>query len=166
MAKENHSDKIIKMSDEQICNKYIELSQLAYKQYHDRRELEWRIHIEIWTFLALIAYFCVSNEIKNIGNLAFGVFIFLLLHFFWIIKIWRGEILEQHLSICFRLKAEEILIQSRDSISATLPVNCTDYAKSKIPCWIEKIFKYRCWWLILELIPTIIICIGIIILIR
>jgi len=148
------------MSDEQICNMYLELSQLAYKQYHDRRELEWRIHITIWTFLALIANFFISNNI-HLENYAYGIIVFFLLHFIWIIKIWKGEILEQHLSICYRDKAEELLIQSRKSLSTALPLKCKDYAQSKIPCWIDKCFNSRDWWLVIELVTTLILCIGV-----
>ena len=41
---------------------YLQLSDNLYKQYHDRRALEWKVHIAVWTLLALTAYLCVTND--------------------------------------------------------------------------------------------------------
>ncbi len=153
------------MTDDQISKSYIELSQQLYKQYLDRRDLEWRIHLTLWTFLSLIAYLFVTNDL-HLGNTAYGVFLTVPLHFVWMIKIHKGQKLELNLSIRYRNEAEKILKSTRLSQSLDSGNLYQDEERSKIPGWIEKGFESYYWWLGAELFATILISTGVWFLIR
>ena len=153
------------MTDDQISKSYIELSQQLYKQYLDRRDLEWRIHLTLWTFLSLIAYLFVTNDI-HLGNTAYGVFLTIPLHFVWMVKIHKGQKLELNLSIRYRNEAERILKSTQLPQSHTSSNLFQDEERSKIPRWLDQGFESYYWWLGAELLATILISTGVWFLIR
>jgi len=52
------------MTDKDRIEAYSKLSEQMYKQYNDRRELEWRIQVAIWTFLVAIGYLVVTQHLQ------------------------------------------------------------------------------------------------------
>jgi len=161
--KKNNSDRELSkeptLTDAQRIEAYRALSQQLYTQYHDRRTLEWRIHLGLWTLLGLIAYLCVTND-KHFGLVALAVFLAVPIHFIWIIKIVRGEILEQKKSIIFRLKAEQIL-DCQDTFAGKTSLSLNQEEKSDMPRILSKGFESYWWWLALVLGTTFFLCVGV-----
>src|SRR5262252_8515939 len=54
------------MTDKDRIEAYSKLSEQMYKQYNDRRELEWWIHVAIWTFLVAIGYLVVTQHVPEV----------------------------------------------------------------------------------------------------
>lgn len=159
MNKETIVNDASRMTDDQIVTAYIALSQQLYNQYHDRRGLEWRIHLALWTFLALIAYLCVTEN-KHLGNVAYGIFLAIPIHIVWIIKIVRGETLEQNLSIQYRSEIERILRFRELSKTQNYSEIFKDEEQSQMPKWMER-FKSYYWWFGVQVATTAFICFGV-----
>lgn len=166
MTKKNNKMELMNepITDAQCVETYCALSQQLYTQYHDRRTLDWRIHLALWTLLALTAYLCVTND-RHLGHLACGVFLLVPIHFVWIIKMARGQIFEQKLSIIYRLKAEHILSCRYPDGEKTLPIPEWE-EKSDMPRILSKGFASYWWWLSVEVATTLLLCMGVWLLVR
>jgi hypothetical protein len=127
--------------------------------------LEWRIHLYLWVFLALIAYLSVTQN-RHFGDIAFGLFLVVPLHFVWIVKIVTGEVRDQILSIRYRAAAEKILGFPRPPKYPDETAILESEEWSKMPRWLVKPFRSYLWWLGAEIGTTLLMCIGVIILVR
>lgn len=141
---------------------YLQLSEKLYNQYHHRRALEWKIHISVWTFLALTTYLCVSHD-KHLEN-AFLIFLIIPIHFTWIIKIVKGEIRDQDLSNTYRLIALRILDDCIDSAELQEKYKLSPHIEgkghSKMPDKLKESFESYWWWLTMVIGTTILLTFG------
>ncbi len=142
-------------TEEQRLRAYIDLMQQLYRQYHDRRDLEWRVHILIWTLLVLIAYASISTEFQ-LGCIAGIIFLFLPLHLFWLAKIVRGEVSDYHRSMIYRDRAEKIIEFEMPS-DEDLKKYLEKEGRSQLPNWIAKNFESYYWWLAVVMSTTFIL---------
>jgi len=157
-----------KIMNEEISNlekarAYMDLSQNMYTQYHQRRSLEWRMHITLWTLLVLFGAFCTEKNI-HLEQLAFLIFLIIPFHFIWIIRMLGGVIQEQNLSINYRTHAVKILEEfkvpadNKEAEFMLLPFEKKEWAI--YPKWAKKLFKGFSGWLSLELGITILLSLG------
>jgi hypothetical protein len=142
---------------------YMDLSQNMYIQYHQRRSLEWRMHITLWTLLVLFGAFCIE---KNLHFKELSLFIFLIIpfHFIWIIRMLSGVIQEQNLSINYRTRAVKILEEfnvqegNKEAEFLLLPFEEKEWAL--YPVWAKQFFKGFSGWLSLELGITLLLSLA------
>ncbi len=153
------------ITDAKCVETYCALSQQLYTQYHDRRTLEWKMHLALWTLLALTAYLCVTKD-KHLGQFALGIFLTVPVHFVWTIKIHKGQLRDHSLSAYYRSQAEKILTSRHptdimtESISK-LPV-CHHYMET-----VDSIgFLHYWWWLAVTVGTTFLLCMGVWFLVR
>lgn len=139
-----------------IISAYCALSQQASEEYRDRRTLEWKMHLALWTILSAIIYVCITKD-KHLEGWAWVVFLAVPIHFIWIIKIHRGQIGEDDLSKHYRCCAELLLPKATPSEESEL--KSTRKGESTMPRILERSFKSYSWWLFIELGTTLIICI-------
>jgi hypothetical protein len=144
------------MTSEQVARAYIELSRQLYAQHRDRRDLEWRVHLPLWTLLALTAYLAVTNN-RHLGTTALLIFLIIPIHFIWIMKIHRGELRDITLSIRYRDTALRIL----GAFEPLVPP-----FESKALLRIDRVFHSYGWWLVADFGPTILISVVVYMLIR
>jgi hypothetical protein len=97
-----------KMTNNEQFQAWHDLSEHSYKEYNDRRELEWKINVAVWTLLSAVGYLLVSQKI-HLGCRLVPLFAMVPLHALWCIKIQRGEYREQQRADRYRIAAERIL---------------------------------------------------------
>jgi len=144
------------MTDNDRVQAYSQLSEQLYKRYNDRRDLEWRIHVAIWTFLAAIGYLLVTQHIHP-GKKLLLVLLIVPLHAVWCIKIHIGEFRDQHHSEGYLKAAERILA------GAEAPLLCEEPPPYP-PVQIQDILHSWWWWIAVEAGTTAVITIAIILL--
>jgi len=156
--------KVPENASTQLIDSYLRLSEQLYNQYNDRRKLEWRINVALWTLLAAVTYLCVSEN-KHLECFTYWSLLIIPIHFIWIVKIVSGEIREQNLSRSYRKKAERILNYSPDKPSQTDPdqfpqekISEMPEEESKMPKWLEDAFLSYWWWPIVQLSTTTLLC--------
>ncbi len=152
----------IELTDEEIVKGFIELSQQLYKQFQDQRGLQWRVHITLWTFLAFIAYLSASTGKLHLGNFAAIILLTIPIHFIWLLKAHRGEVLDLNLSRRYRNEAEMILRSSKstDNPSSNKYKSFEEEERSKMILWIERVFKHYIWWIIVDVGMTVLLSMG------
>src|SRR5256885_1806563 len=96
------------LSDEEKIKAYCTLSEQLHTQYSQRRDLEWKIHISIWTLISATGYLLITQKIPVGNNLAWLILI-IPLHFIWCVKIHAGGFRAQYLSRYYRRAAEQLL---------------------------------------------------------
>lgn len=126
------------MTDPERAQLYVTLSEMLYRQHHDRRALEWKIHLALWTLLVVAGWAIVSND-KELGAMSLIFFVAFPIHLVWCLKIHRGIVREQNLSIRYRKAADFI-------VSGGTAIDDLD-EPSTFPTWIERRFKHYLWWL-------------------
>ena len=131
MPEKKPPKKNIELTDEQIVKGYIDLSKQLYKQFQDHRDLQWRVHITLWTFLAFIAYLSASTGKLHLGNFAAIILLTIPIHFIWLLKAHRGEVLDLNLSGRYRTVAEMILRTSKSTNIASLANSFEEEERSK-----------------------------------
>jgi hypothetical protein len=155
--KEGESAVTARSSDNaNVAAVYSALSQQASEEYRERRTLEWKMHLALWTILSAIIYLGLTRE-KHIGGWAFVILLAVPIHFIWIIKIHRGQIREDDLSKYYRCCAERLL--PKPSEDEEKKIRSTLKGESTMPSILEKRFLSYLWWVFIELGTTIIICI-------
>jgi len=162
MAEKKTPKKNILLTDEQIVNGFIALSQQLHKQHQDSRNIESRVHITLWTFLAFIAYLSVSTDKLHLGKFAAIILVIIPIHFIWLLKIQRGEVIDSKLSNHYRTEAEIILRSSKSmsNPSSNKYKSFEEEERSKMIGWIEWAFKSYYWWIIVDVGMTILLSIG------
>ena len=143
-----------------IVDTYCVLSKQLSEEYRDRRSLEWRMHTSLWTILAAGVYLCVTKD-QHWGVGAWLIFLAVPVHLVWTIKIWRGQLRDQLLSIYYRDCAVTLL---RESVATALPA--PPEVSTAMPRILAKSFDSYLWWLLVVLGPTILICTVAVALIR
>lgn len=128
---------------------YRALSEQLHTQYNQRRELEWKIHVSIWTLISAIGYLLVSQKI-HVGWELIWLFVMVPLHFVWCIKIHTGVFRDQHLSTLYRRAAEKLLkpgpIIDDEAGGALRP-----------PRSLRRFFEGYGWWLVAEVGTTLLL---------
>jgi hypothetical protein len=151
------------LSNLEKARAYLDLSQNMYTQYHQRRALEWKMNITLWTLLVLYGAFCKEKNI-HLEELGLLIFLTIPIHFIWIISMLRGVIQEQNLSINYRTRAVKILEEfnfqkdNKEAEFVLLPFEKKEWAI--YPTWAKQIFKGFSGWLFLELGITILLSLG------
>jgi len=151
------------MTDKDRIEAYSKLSEQMYKQYKDRRELEWRIHVAIWTFLVAIGYLVVTQHLQPKYSV-FGLLLIIPLHAIWCIKIHIGEFLDQHHSIGYRRAAERLIAHRGTSIAPKQETLIDDEKPLLPPPEVQNIFDSYWWWVAVEAGTTALITMAIIVL--
>jgi len=152
------------MTDKDRVEAYSKLSEQLYKQYHDRRELEWKIHVAIWTFLAAIGYLVVRQHLHPKYSV-FGLLLIIPLHAIWCIKIHIGEFRDLHHSIEYRQAAERLIV--RREITETANEKTLIEGETPVLQPSQEVrHRFECywWWVIVEAGTTALITIAIIVL--
>lgn len=144
------------MTEIERAQAYMTLSQQLYQQYHDRRGLEWRIHIALWTLLLATGYGVISHNIHS-GAYSLLLFLAVPLHAVWCIKIHRGNVLEQNLSIGYRKAAERILTGGSETPTMGMDRIGRAEEHSAMPQWLQEAFRGYWWWLGVEIAVTFLI---------
>jgi len=151
------------MTDKEQFQAYSTLSEQLYTQFHHRRELEWRIHVAIWTLLAAAGYLLVSQKIC-LGHLRpvplFALFVMVpILHFLWCVKIQIPEFRSRHLSREYRLAAERILTDQQRGEGRQLNtlIDSEENRQDDPHPWIQKRFESNWWWLMVEVGTTLLL---------
>jgi|ERR1700674_1222560 len=144
----------VKLSDADIIAAYCALSKQASEEYRDRRSLEWKMHLSLWTILSAIIYVCITHN-KHLGWWATAMLAAIPIHLIWIIKIHRGQIAEDDLSKIYRYRAERLLPKP-DHLEKGRLASKPRGESIMPPSW-ESRFKSYLWWVFIELGTTIII---------
>src|SRR5579871_2326563 len=96
---------------------YLELAKQLRDEHSDRRAIEWRIHVAVWTFLAAVGYATISMPSRIPQPVAFLLLaVFVILHATWTVKMQRSGILEHEKSVRYREMADAIF-REEQSIS-------------------------------------------------
>jgi hypothetical protein len=134
------------ITDKDRAEIYRALSEQLHNQYNQRRELEWKIHVSIWTLISAFGYLLVSQPVC-IGHKVLLLFLMVPLHLIWCVKIHTGGFRDQHLSTQYRRAAELLLTNGRlvddGAENALLP-----------PPWLRDKFRAYGWWLLAEVGTT------------
>ena len=94
----------------ELAKTYISLATQMHAQYDARRSLEWKIHIAAWTLLAASAFGIASLHLSILGlGLPIALGLFVLFHFVGTVKLHKGELEDQKLSIAYRERADKLL---------------------------------------------------------
>lgn len=140
---------------------FITLSAQLHEQYHQRRSLEWQVHIALWTLLAAAAY-VLATQAPTVNPLALvaSLAAVLLVHLVFSVKIHQGQILEQDLSIVYRHQAESLLregtaIPNTDVTLAALATAREE--RTPMSVRLQARFENYYWWLGAELGTTALI---------
>lgn len=140
---------------------YIALSAQLNEQYHQRRSLEWQMHLALWTLLAAAAY-ALTTQAPSINHvlLVGALVIVVVVHFVFAVKIHTGQVKEQGLSFFYRKRAE--LLLHEDSVPSTTNDSITALPTSReegsaMPDRLQRFFKSYWWWLGAEMITTMLI---------
>ena len=150
--------------NKELATAYISLSKQLHQQYHQRRSLEWQMHLALWTLLAAAAYAFATQALSIHRGLLIGALgIAAVAHFVFAVKIHIGQIKEQDLSILYRTRAESFLDNPQAAPSAlgkdasidTLPMLREE--RSAMPERFKGFFKNYWWWLGAEMTVTLLI---------
>jgi hypothetical protein len=162
MPEKKHPKNNNELTDEQIVKGYIDLSQQVYKQFQNHRDLQWRVHVTLWTFLAFIAYLSASTGKLHLGYFAAIIFLTIPIHIIWLLKTHRGEVLDLKLSRRYRNEAEMILRSSKstDNLSSNKYKSFEEEERSEMIPWIERVFKHYIWWIIVDVGMTVLLSMG------
>ncbi len=144
------------MTDSDRTQAYSQLSDQLYKRYNDRRDLEWRIHVAIWTFLAAIGYLLVTQHIHP-GKMLLLVLLIIPIHAVWCMKIHIGEFRDGHRSEGYLRAAERILAGNPERLICDEPAPIP-------PPRIRKVLESWWWWIVVEAGTTALITIAVILL--
>lgn len=142
------------LSDADVVTAYCALSKQASEEYRARRDLEWKMHLSLWTILSAIIYVCTTHDL-HLGLWMIPMFLAVPMHLIWIIKIHRGQIHEDDLSKVYRWHAEQLLpklVRVKDDELAS-----TRKGESVMPRSWEQSFRSYLWWVFIELGTTILI---------
>jgi len=139
---------------------YCTLADQLDNQYHQRRELEWRIHISVWTLIAAVSYLLITQKVQ-LGRELFLLFLIVPLHFIWCVKIHTGGFRAQHLSRQYRRAAERLLNPSGPLIDDKGTARNPD-RELLPPRWLRMSFEWYWWWMIAEVGTTILLTTGIV----
>lgn len=136
----------------------LKLSHQMMTQYHERRNLEWRIHVLLWTLLVAGAYFIVKVGI-NVQPWKWAVLLVfvLLVHIIWTLKMQLGEIRDQDLSVQYRKAAQAVIVGEQSVPSIVEP----DEERSPMPLWLRKLLHGYWLWNIVVLGTTAVMGIAI-----
>ena len=151
MAHEHASDE--RITDKERLEVYRAFSEQLHNQYNQRRELEWKIHVSIWTLISATGYLLISHEIY-LGSKVMWLFLMVPLHLVWCVKIHTGGFKDQHLSVLYR-RAAEALLTSRPPIDDE-----AEHARNP-PEWLRTAFEWYGWWLVAEVGTTFLLIAGI-----
>jgi hypothetical protein len=142
----------------EVVDAYRALSEQLYLQYRERRDLEWRILVALWSLLAAATYLCASKGL-HLGWWSLVGIVVLPLQFIWVAKIVRGEVFEQNLSRYYRQEAERILKHCLRDVQAALPVVVVHTEESsRFPEWMDRLFESYWWWPAVQLGATVLLC--------
>ena len=145
------------MTHEERVKAYCHFSEQLYKQYRDRRHLEWKIHVALWTALAATGY-AFMKEDKHLHYSSLWLILAVVLHLIWCVKIHIGEFRDRDFSIRYRQAAERLLgpapvpTEGEGLIDAAEPT-----FTNRPPKWVEQRFEPYLWWLGAELGTTLLI---------
>jgi hypothetical protein len=151
------------MTDNDQFQAYRSLSEQMHTQYTQRRELEWKNHVAIWTLLAAVGYLLVVQKI-HLGCHLFALLVMVPLHALWCVKIHTGEFRDQSLSVCYRRAAERILVEQSkvgDQQLNTL-VDDGENRAPQPPPWLRDLFEGYAWWFLAEVGTTALIAVAVI----
>ena len=131
---------------------FLKMSHQMMTQYHERRNLEWRVHILLWTLLVVGAYFIIKTGM----NVHLGIFVFILviifiIHIIWTLKMQLGEIRDQNLSIQYRELAENEMM---------INIPQQDVTKATMPSWLRNMLRSYWFWNAIVFVTTALMCIG------
>jgi hypothetical protein len=135
----------------ELAKTYISLATQMHAQYDARRSLEWKIHIAAWTLLAASAFAIASLHLTIPGRgLQIALWLFVVFHFVGTIKLHKGEIEDQKLSIGYRERADKLLNQLETDTANVKPA-----AANKHWSWLRPRFKAWGLWTIAEVGTTV-----------
>lgn len=143
-----------RVTDKDRLDAYRAFSQQLHNQYNQRRELEWKIHVSIWTLISAVGYLLIGHEIY-LGPKVIWLFVMVPLHFIWCVKIHTGGFRDQHLSIRYRQAAEALLAHQA-------PIDNNAEHAPQPPAWLRTAFRWYWWWLVAEVGTTLLLIAGIV----
>lgn len=152
MAHEDSSER--RITDKDRLEAYRAFSAQLHDQYNQRRELEWKIHVSIWTLISAVGYLLISHEIY-IGPKVMWLFVMVPLHLIWCVKIHTGGFRDQYLSVRYRQAAENLLTQRR-------PIDDEAEHAPHPPKRLRAMFRWYGWWLVAEVGTTFLLIAGIV----
>lgn len=131
------------MTEMQRVEALTKLSHQMMTQYHERRNLEWRIHVLLWTLLVAGAYFIVTVGI-NVQSWIWVVLLVLVfgVHVIWTLKMQLGEIRDQDQSVRYRKAAEAVIIAGQSNLPS---LEEPGEEQSPMPGWLRK--RLHGYWL-------------------
>jgi hypothetical protein len=139
----------------ELAKTYISLATQMHAQYDARRSLEWKIHIAVWTLLALSAYNLPTLAPRiEVPRLAITLAVFAALHLLVTAKFLYLEKGDREESNKYRKKAVELLNQ--------LDNGTTEENKSSLPRWLEPALKSWWTWILAEFGTTV--CLAVVVL--
>jgi hypothetical protein len=153
------------MSDKERVEAYLTLSAQLYKQHDDRRSLEWKIHLALWTLLVAAGYAMIAQQGKHLGVKSLILLFTIPIHFVWCIKMHRGLLRELRQIRSYRKAVESILAKA-----GTEPFaggnNLIDDGEihSVMPEWLYRKFASYWWWLGVEVVTTLLVAAVVILL--
>jgi hypothetical protein len=152
------SDK--KLTDKDRAELYRALSEQMHTQYDQRRELEWKIHVSIWTLISAIGTMLITQKIY-LGPIVWCLFAIVPLHLIWCVKIHIGGFRDRHFSDAYREAAVRVIEKD-----VTEKADDSEESVKLPPPWIRTIFrrydKGYLWWLGAEVGTTLLLTLGVI----
>jgi hypothetical protein len=148
-----------RMTDNEQFEAYRGLSEQLHTQYNQRRDLEWKIHVAIWTLLSAVGYLLISEKLHLGCSLIFYLFPIIPLHAVWCVKIHTREFLDRDLSIRYRQAAERILTEQPKGEYQQLNRLIDDGVNRALqpPRWLRNGFESYVWWLVAEVGTTVLL---------
>ena len=148
------------MEDKDRAELYRALSEQMHTQYDQRRDLEWKIHVSIWTLISAIGAMFVTQKIY-LGPIVWSLIVIVPIHLVWCVKIHIGGFRDRHLSEVYRSAAVGLIKKN-----ATETVDDREERTKLPPLWIRKTFgPYDggyLWWLGAEVGTTLLLTLGVI----
>lgn len=122
------------------------LSHQMMPQYHERRNLEWRTHVLLWTLLVAGAYF-VGTVAINVAPLRLWIWlsVVLICYIVWTLKMQLGQVQDQEMSALYRKAAEIILVNSQPKLKEIIRPGHKHPPRHTMSQWLRN--KIRAYWL-------------------
>lgn len=118
------------ITDSQRLEALTKLSLQMMTQYHERRNLEWKIHVLIWTLISVFTYFSVTSNVKmNICVFAFFIGLLVIIHFFWTFMMQVSQAIDKDQSLIYRLAADALLSNQPMPTITNPNINNSSWAK-------------------------------------
>ena len=140
------------------------LSRQMMTQYHERRNLEWRIHVLLWTLLVAGAYF-VGTVAINVTPLWLGAWsaVVLVFHVVWTLKMQLGQVQDQEMSAKYRKAAQTMLVDSRPELEAIIKPDHEHSPQHTMPPWLRNNLRSYWLWNVVILGTTAAMAIGLVV---